>query len=76
MNYSEWKAIPSERLSKMDGHPNAQLKRPRFWATSGYVYDVISAMTGLYRNNAGRSFRDLVARFTEVQCVVLNFKFR
>ena len=60
----------------MDGHPNAQLKRPRFWATSGYVYDVISAMTGLDGNNAGRAFRDLVARFTEVQCVVLNFKLR
>jgi hypothetical protein len=38
------------------------------------VYDVISAMTGLDGNNAGRAYRDLVARFTQVQCVPLNLK--
>ena len=39
------------------------------------IYDVISALTGLSSNHAGKAYRDLAARYPEVHSLGVNFKF-
>ena len=39
------------------------------------IYDVISAVTSLNSNHAGKAYRDLTARYPEVHSVGVNFRF-
>ena len=40
------------------------------------IYDVISAVTGLNGNHAGKAYRDIIARYPEVHSPGVNFRFR
>ena len=39
------------------------------------IYDVISAVTGLNGNHAGKAYRDLATRHSEVHSIGVNFRF-
>ena len=63
------------QLSTLLGREIKQLRKTDTDPPRVSIYDVISAVTGMDGNHAGKAFRDLAADFPEVHSVGVNFKF-
>ena len=66
--------IPTQ-LAALLGRETIQIRRTDQNPPQASIYDVISAVTGLNGNHAGKAYRDLTARYPEVHSVGMNFRF-
>ena len=66
--------IPTQ-LAALLGRESIQIRRTDKTPPQASIYDVISAVTGLNGNHAGKAYRDLTARYPEVHSVGVNFRF-
>ncbi len=67
--------IPTQ-LAALLSRESLQIRRTDQNPPQASIYDVISAVTGLNSNHAGKAYRDLTARYPEVHSVGVNFRFR
>ena len=64
-----------QQLSALLGREVTQIRKTDSEPPCVSVYDVISAVTGMNGNHAGKAYRDLVARYPDVHSVGVNVKF-
>ena len=63
------------QLSTLLGREVKQLRKTDTDPPRVSIYDVISAVTGMDGNHAGKAYRDLVVDYPEVHSIGVNFKF-
>ena len=66
--------IPAQ-LAALLGRDVAHIRKTDEEPPRAAVYDVISTITGMSVNHAGKAYRDLVARHPEVHSMGVNFRF-
>ena len=66
--------IPTQ-LAALLSRESLQIRRTDQNPPQASIYDVISAVTGLNSNHAGKAYRDLTARYPEVHSPGVNFRF-
>ena len=66
--------VPTQ-LAALLGKEAVQIRKTDRNPPQASIYDVISAVTGLNGNHAGKAYRDLTARYPEVHSVGVNFRF-
>ena len=66
--------IPAQ-LAALLGRDVAHIRKTDEEQPRAAVYDVISTITGMSVNHAGKAYRDLVARHPEVHSMGVNFRF-
>ena len=66
--------IPTQ-LAALLGRETMRIRRTEQNPPQASIYDVISALTGLNGNHAGKAYRDLTARYPEVHSLGVNFRF-
>ena len=66
--------IPTQ-LAALLGRETIRIRRTDHNPPQASIYDVISAVTGLNGNHAGKAYRDLTARYPDVHSLGVNFRF-
>ena len=66
--------VPTQ-LAALLGKEAVQIRKTDRNPPQASIYDVISAVTGLNGNHAGKAYRDRTARYPEVHSVGVNFRF-
>ena len=66
--------IPAQ-LAALLGNAVVHIRKTKERPPRASIYDVIAAVAGLTGNHAGKAYRDLATRFSEVHSIGVNFRF-
>ena len=66
--------IPTQ-LAALLGKRAVHIRKTKELPPRVSIYDVIAAVTGLTGNHAGKAYRDLAMRYSEVHSIGVNFRF-
>ena len=66
--------IPAQ-LAALLGNAVVHIRKTKELPPRVSIYDVIAAVTGLSGNHAGKAYRDLAMRYSEVHSIGVNFRF-
>ena len=66
--------IPAQ-LAALLGNAVVPIRKTKELPPRVSIYDVIAAVTGLTGNHAGKAYRDLAMKYSEVHSIGVNFRF-